>query len=224
MEEAPRTFIPAAGRDVCLPLYDPLVKLAGGDRVRRTLIEQAAIRPGQRVLDVGCGTGSLAVMIARQHPGASVVAIDPDARALARARRKASRAGASVRFDQGFADALSYPDGAFDRVLSSFVYHHVPDGEKPGMLREIRRVLAPGGRMCLLDFAGSDAGGEGSLARRLHSSRLLADNAEQRMVARLRQAGFEGVRRAAGGSLAFGFVACSIFQGLAPVGEVRHAS
>ena len=58
-----RTYLPAAGHDWFLPLYDPFVKLVGGDRARRALLEQAEMRPGQRVLDVGCGTGSLVVLI-----------------------------------------------------------------------------------------------------------------------------------------------------------------
>ena len=88
-----RTYLPAAGHDWSLPLYDPIVKLLGGDASRRALLYQAALRPGQRVLDVGCGTGTLATLVKRLHPDVEVVGLDPDPKALARARRKAARRG-----------------------------------------------------------------------------------------------------------------------------------
>src|SRR2546430_13790941 len=89
-----RTYLPAAGHDWSSPLYDPIVKLLGGDAARKALLEQAALRPGQRVLDVGCGTGTLATLIKQLYPDVEVVGLDPDPEALARARRKAARAGA----------------------------------------------------------------------------------------------------------------------------------
>ena len=96
MEEIRKTCLPAAGRDWMLPLYDPLVKLLGGDAARRALLDQAPIQPGHSVLDVGCGTGTLVVLIKRLHPDVNVIGLDPDTRALARARRKAERASVSV--------------------------------------------------------------------------------------------------------------------------------
>src|SRR5262245_2302483 len=108
--ESHRHFLPAAGRDLFLPLYDPLTKLLGGERARQVLVEQARLGPGQKILDVGCGTGSLLLQIRRSFPAVEAVGLDPDPKALARAKRKAAREGAAVQFDQGFADALPYPD------------------------------------------------------------------------------------------------------------------
>src|SRR5215469_14426289 len=102
MQEVQRTFLPAAGRDWALPLYDPFVKLLGADAARRTLLQQADLRPGHRVLDIGCGTGTFVALIKRVHPEVSVAGLDPDPRALARAKKKAARAGVSIQFDQGF--------------------------------------------------------------------------------------------------------------------------
>src|SRR5207249_9012160 len=116
--ESRRTFLPAAGRDWLLPLYDPFVKLLGGDRARKTLLDHAAIRPSHRVLDIGCGTGTLVMLIKRLHPDADVVGIDPDPKALARAQRKVGRAAVNIQFDRGFADTLPYPEASFDRVFS----------------------------------------------------------------------------------------------------------
>src|SRR5882757_3352727 len=108
MAESARNYLPAAGKDWCLPFYDPFVKLLGGDKARRALLDQASLRPGHRVLDVGCGTGTLATQIKRLHPDVEVVGIDPDPKALVRAKRKAAREGIAIEFDQGFGDDLPY--------------------------------------------------------------------------------------------------------------------
>lgn len=85
MPGSTRTYFPAAGHDWSLPFYDPIVKLLGGDKALRVLIDQAALQPGHRVLDIGCGTGTLAVFIKREHPDVVTIGIDPDPKALARA-------------------------------------------------------------------------------------------------------------------------------------------
>ncbi|MFO7181432.1 MAG: methyltransferase domain-containing protein [Pseudomonadota bacterium] len=167
--ETVREFLPAAGRDELLPLYDPLVRLIGGDRRRRALIEQAALRPGHRVLDIGCGTGTLLVDVLKRKRGITATGLDPDPKALARARRKAERAGVSIRFDQGFSDQLPYPDASFDRVFSSFMLHHLKADEQERTLREARRVLAPGGSLHLLDFVQPPRGHQGLVSRFVHS-------------------------------------------------------
>ena len=185
--ESPRTYLPAAGHDWFLPLYDPFVKLMGGDAARKPLLDQAALRPGHRVLDIGCGTGSLAVLIKRVHPDVDIVGLDPDPKALARARRKAERASLAIQFDRGFADALPYPEASFDRVFSSLMFHHLEENEKKETLREVRRVLRPGGSFHMLDLGGA-SGGHGFLARWLHSSHRLSDNSEDRILTLMTEA------------------------------------
>lgn len=128
--EAGRDYVPAAGHDLILPLYDPIVTLLGADSTRAVLVDQAALPPGHRVLEIGCGTGSLALVIKRLHPAVDVVGLDPDPRALVRARRKAERAALSIEFDRGFAGELPYARASFDRVFSSFMFHHLRGSEK----------------------------------------------------------------------------------------------
>jgi ubiquinone/menaquinone biosynthesis C-methylase UbiE len=82
--------------------------------------------------------------------------VDPDPEALARATRKAAAAQHSIQFDRGVAGALPYADGMFDRVFSSFMFHHLAREGKARMLREVHRVLKPEGRLRLVDFAGPD--------------------------------------------------------------------
>src|SRR5262245_18155400 len=147
MPQSGRSYLPAAGHDWFLPLYDPFVRLLGGDAARERLIDQGAIEPGHRVLEIGCGTGGLVLAIKRRYPDATVVGLDPDPKALARADRKAARAGVAIDLDQGFADALPYPESSFERVFSSFMFHHLQGDEKPNTLREVRRVLAPHGSL-----------------------------------------------------------------------------
>ena len=189
MTEPRRTYIPAAGHHWSLPLYDPIVKLLGVDRARRALLEQAAIRPGHRILDIGCGTGSLVVLIKRLHPDVVVIGLDPDPKALARARRKAERAAVSVQFDEGFSEELPYPAGSFDRVFSSFMFHHLEPDQKEKMLYEVRRVLKPGGLLHLLDFGGPESNRDSFLVRLLHFSHRLKDNFGGRILTLMSQTG-----------------------------------
>ena len=187
-----RSYLPAAGRDVLLPVYDPLVRVLGFGKVADALLEQAALQPRHRVLDVGCGTGTLAVLIQRRYPDVDVTGIDPDSKALARAARKAQRAGATLRLDRGFADALPYDAATFDRVVSSMMFHHLRTDDKPKALAEWRRVLRPGGRLEFVDLA---AGTHGFLAQFIHGHRPLGPVADDRMLQRLRDAGFTEAQR-----------------------------
>jgi len=99
-----RTYLPAAGRDSLLPLYDLMTRLMGADQARIGLLNRAQIRPGHRVLDIGCGTGTLLIQLKRLYPETDAVGLDPDPKALARARRKGARAAVSIHLDQGFGD------------------------------------------------------------------------------------------------------------------------
>src|SRR5262249_46710803 len=120
MTNSERAYIPAAGEDFFLPLLELITKLVGMGGSRKALLAWAELKPEHRVLDVGCGTGSLVTQLKRQHPDIDVVGLDPDPKALVRARRKAQSAAVSIQFDQGFSHALGYPSASFDRVLSSF--------------------------------------------------------------------------------------------------------
>ena len=144
MGKSQRTYLPPAGRDLFLPLYDMVAKLLGADKARQTLLEVAPFHSGECVLDIGCGTGTFATLLKRRYPAVEVVGLDPDPRALARAKRKAEQAGVSVRFDQGFADALEYAAATFDLVFSSFMFHHLEGGYRVKTLREVGRSSKTG--------------------------------------------------------------------------------
>lgn len=188
-QEHRRRYVPGMGHHHLLPLYDPLSRLLGVAAIHRPLVDQAAVRPGQRLLEIGCGTGNLALLVARLHPGVEVTGLDPDRRALARARRKAARRGTPVRWDRGFAQELPYPDATFDRVLSSLMLHHLEADDKVAALREARRVLRPGGTLHVVDLAAAGAP-RGLVARIVHRRPRLAGTFEDRIPALLEEAGF----------------------------------
>ncbi len=206
-----REFLPAAGRDLFLPLYDPLVSLMGFDRARRELVSLANVAPGQHILDVGCGTGTLAVMLKRTLSGVQVVGLDPDPKALRRARIKAKRAAVSVQFDQGFADQLPYEEGSFDRVLSSFMFHHLDERERAKMLWEVVRVLKPGGLFHLLDFVSEQAS-PGFLAHLFHSHARMKDNSDERILELMSRAGLLNAAKVNEGTMLFGLLRTAYYQ------------
>jgi ubiquinone/menaquinone biosynthesis C-methylase UbiE len=174
-----------------------------------------------RVLDIGCGTGSFAVFIKRQQPQVEETGIDPDSLAPAHARRNAERAGLRIEFAQGFADELPDPDASFDRVRSTFMFHHVSQDAKDRMLSEVRRMLKPGCTFHLLDFGGPGSGREGWLVRMLHSSHRPNENVEDRIVARMTRAGMVAPRRVAQDTMLLWRIA--YYQAFAPVAYLRPA-
>ncbi len=145
-----------------------------------------------------------------------MVGLDPDPKALVRARRKAQRASVSIQFDQGFADELPYPEASFDRVFSSFMFHHLPQEDKEKALRAVRCVLKPGGSLHMLDFVRSESSADGLLARLLHSSDRLRDNSEDRILTLMSQAGFADPKKVGQGAMLFGLLRMNYYQASVP--------
>ena len=182
--------MPAAGHDAFLPGYDLLTRLFGFNRVHERLIGQAELADGHRVLEIGCGTGNLAIRAKKTQPLIEMVGSDPDPLALKRAQRKADRLS-GIRFERGYAQRLPYTDGEFDRVLSSMMLHHLDSAAKTVAAAEVFRVLRPGGRLHLVDMGGDMTVDDGLSARlvlhRPHAGGNLGDAIPQL----LRAAGFD---------------------------------
>lgn len=187
--------------------YDLLVWLLlfGRERAfRERLVQLARLAPGETVLDVGCGTGSLAIAAQRQVGAAgSVTGLDASPELIARARRKAARAGVDARFTVGVVEALPYPAAAFDVVLSTLMLHHLPAAAREQCAHQMRRVLKPGGRALVVDFAAPANGrGRGIIARFHGHGGVPPDT----IVALLRGAGLEVVEQGGTGVRNVNFV------------------
>lgn len=143
-------------------LYDLTLWLMtrGRERaLRESILDLVALKPGEAVLDVGCGTGGLAIVAKHDvGPTGTVHGIDASPEMLARATKKARRAGVEVEFTTAPAQALPFPDAGFDVVLSTIMLHHLPRPGRAACLREMRRVLRPGGRALVVEFAASGGG------------------------------------------------------------------
>jgi ubiquinone/menaquinone biosynthesis C-methylase UbiE len=133
--------------------------------LREKALRLANLLPGEVVLDVGCGTGTLAIAARRQVGQAgSVCGVDASPEMITRAKKKAAKAGLKVDFRNAFVEALPFPDAHFDVVLSSMMLHHLPGKVRRQCAAEIRRVLKPGGRVLAVDFGTSPSQGKGIVA------------------------------------------------------------
>ena len=148
-----RRYLPALRFPALTRIYDPAVRLSTREHhFKALLIEQAAPVPGQRILDLGCGTGTLAIQLKQLEPRAEVVGLDADPAMLSQARTKADRAGIELELTEGLSTELPYEDASFDRVLSTLFFHHLDPEPKRQTAREIARVLRPGGELHVADF------------------------------------------------------------------------
>lgn len=146
-------IIPALGYHRLTGLYDPIVRWTTREATfKPRLLSQLLDADARRVLDLGCGTGSLTIDLRKRAPAAWIVGLDADHRILDLARRKAARANASVEFVHGSAMSLPFCDGRFDRVVSSLLFHHLLPQSKQRALGEVYRVLRPGGFVHIADW------------------------------------------------------------------------
>ena len=151
---ARESFIPALRFEFLTRFYDPLVRYTTREiTFKKALLKQAALENKQTILDLACGTGTLAVSIKKQFPGTKIYGIDADEKILQMARQKAEKAEMEILFERGFSDRLPFADNTFDRVFSSLFFHHLTLEKKAGTLREIKRVLKPNGEFHLADYA-----------------------------------------------------------------------
>lgn len=148
-------FTPALGRAELSGVYDLAIRLLTRESAwRPAFLRQIQASDGEVILDVGCGTGSLAIMLKRATPGARVVGLDPDPDILKRAAAKAVAAGVDIEFKRGFARDAAQWGATFDKTVSSLVFHQVPAPEKRAGIAAMLAAVRPGGEVHIADYAG----------------------------------------------------------------------
>lgn len=183
------------------PFYDTVVRLMslGKDQaMRQAIVELAQLKPGESVLDVGCGTGALALAAkALTGPTGQVYGTDASPEMISLAQKKAAQAGAEVTFQMDLVEKMTFPDNQFDVVLSTLMMHHLPDDLKRAGLAEIYRVLKPGGRILIVDMESSPSG---SISQRLsdliiqvHGGHKHMQDNVKKLIPFVETAGFTGV-------------------------------
>ena len=145
-------YVPALGYAWLTPFYDAVVGTTTREKTfKNALIEQSKFKPDHQVLDLACGTGTLAISIKQGHPSVTVTGLDGDPSILALAERKAQRAETEISLVHGLSTDLPYPSEYFDRVVSSLFFHHLDWANKTRTACEIYRVLKPGGECHIVD-------------------------------------------------------------------------
>ena len=188
-------YIPALSFKWLTPLYDPLLKwVMREESFKRRLIQQANIQPKMKVLDLGCGTGTLTVMLKQAHPTAEVTGMDGDPQVLDIARDKSH--DTSIQWDEGLASSLPYPDSVFDRVVTSLVIHHLVTDDKRRAFREIYRVLKPNGELHILDFGAPHSSLTRFMTSYMRRLEEAADNFDGQIPLFVTEAGFGEVKEA----------------------------
>lgn len=191
-------FVPALRWRILTGAYDFIVALTTREaRFKALLVRDLELSGGESVLDVGCGTGTLAIAIKARAPQAGVVAVDADDTVLAIAREKAREANVAIDFRECDARALPLEARSFDVVVSSLFFHHLRRADKERVLREICRVLRPGGVLHVADWGRPD-----SLSARLRffcvrvfdGLEITRESAQGAFPALIRSAGFRPVR------------------------------
>lgn len=151
---AEKPFTPALGRPSLTGAYDLAVRLLTRERVWRTaLLEQVAPHDGETIIDVGCGTGSFAILMKHKAPGARVIGLDPDPDVLGRAEAKARKAGIEIEWRRGFATEAAVFGECFDKTVSSLVFHQIPMAGKRSGIAAMFAALKPGGELHIADYA-----------------------------------------------------------------------
>lgn len=188
-------YIPALKFQILTPAYDLFLRLVMNEaRVKSRLVAQLNPKNNERVLDFGCGTGTLTLMIKKAGPGCVVYGIDIDPLVLEIAEKKARREGVDLRLIKYNGITLPFDDGSLDKVVSSLMVHHLSNEDKTRLFRELFRVLKKGGEYHILDF-----GIQRSLYARLVTSALshfepIEENLKGKIPEYLRSSGFENIK------------------------------
>lgn len=202
MSKQSSAYIPALKYGWLTSFYDPVVRWTTRESTfKRALLAQANVQPGEKILDLGCGTATLTIAIKVACAEADVVGLDGDSKILEIAAQKAASAGVQIALDQGYSYKLPYADNSFDRVVSSLFFHHLTTADKRRTLAEIERVLIPGGELHIADWGKAQNIIMRSvffLVQFLDGFETTTDNVRGRLPELIEDAGFLDVAETAG--------------------------
>lgn len=209
--QSSRNYVPALGFHWLTPAYDLIVRATTRERTfKSALIEQANLHGAHRLLDLACGTGTLAIWIKRLYPDVSVTAIDGDANILAIASRKAAKANTALQFHHGLSVNLPYANDCFDRIVSSLFFHHLAWRDKQRTAQELYRVMRPGGELHVADWGRATGPVMRSgffLIQLLDGFKNTQDNVDGKLIELFLNAGFADVSEQQTFSTVFGTMA-----------------
>ncbi|MBA3073485.1 MAG: class I SAM-dependent methyltransferase [Anaerolineae bacterium] len=187
-------YIPALNQNWLTPLYDPVLKWGMREETfKHYLIENAHLEPGQKVLDLGCGTGTLTVQMKQFSPFIDLTGLDGDQQVLSIAKEKADAAGVDINWKHGLAFDLPFEAASFDRVISSLMIHHLTAPNKRKAFQEVFRVLKPGGEFFLMDFGKPTSFLMRLVAIPISLMEEAGDNIRGLLPGMLRQTGFSTI-------------------------------
>jgi SAM-dependent methyltransferase len=191
-------YLPALRWGALTPLFDGVVRVTARERaMKERLLSQTEVGSGDRVLDLGAGTGTLAILLKQRCPTATVTGLDADPEVLARARRKADDAQCEIDFVEGFSTALPFEAESFDVVISTLFFHHLMPDAKGRTLTEVGRVLRPGGSLHVADWGRPSDPVMAALSLSVQAFdgfEVTAENLRGELPALFEQAGLEDAR------------------------------
>lgn len=198
-------YIPPLEYHFLTPFYDRLCSLVGfGEAMRREILSIAKFKPGDVILDVGCGTGVFFEVLKRQYPAQKIIGVDPDSQSLEIAKKRLAQ-HRNIELIQAFGEAIPLASGSVDVVFSTLALHHMPNEAKRKTIAEMHRVLKPEGTVVITDFGPSRS----LLLYRLllfwEESKYLLGNLKGLVRQYLADAGFRNIRVAHKRSLVLHF-------------------
>lgn len=204
----PESYIPALKYHFLTPLYDWFIRLTMPEKkVKTHLIRQADLRGGETILDFGCGTATLTLLMEELHADCSLVGLDVDPQILAIAGKKAQLKNSSIQLKEFDGKTIPYPDNTFNKVLASWVFHHLTTEQKLSAFREILRVLKPHGELHIADWGKAENGLMRFLffiVQVIDNFYTTNDNVQGKIPLLLSQEGFQKVEQKGNQSTLFG--------------------
>lgn len=212
------SYIPALRYDSLTRFYDVVLKtMMKDERFKRLLVAQAGLQPGQRVLDVGCGTATLTILIKQACADAEVIGLDGDSNVLSIAAQKIRDSGLDIQLREGIAWDAPFEAATFDRVVSSLVFHHLATDEKRRTLTKLRELLRAGGELHVADWGKAQnvaMRGAFLAIQLLDGFATTTDNVRGRVPELMTEAGFTNVQETHREMTIFGTL--SLYRAIAP--------